>query len=515
MVKETKIGLALIGGLLVTFAGILGHRLTSDEDPQAALLEQAEGLLDDAQQQAQDALGGVVGAAQDALEQAPTVIAAHSGDDSAEEFASDEPQLDDPHQGFLPPSSAAGDRYATHNQEETLEPEPAPEDDEPAEFVDDDVPPANDPFSHQARAPTLTNEDPEEGADNDDLGTHHVALANDDQEQQPLPAADDEPEPTEPETGEPYVSDNPLYDAQGSVEPAAGAASGDRYAQRPGANQGAPVPADNPYAPDPADDRYASSQPGERYATSPEGEDRYAPGPVEPGPEDDSFAGDRYATDDQEPGDYGAQPLPADDRYADEPSDQERYAAEPSDTGERYPARPAVQPPAQPSVQEPEYEPAPAPRPARQRNGYIVQQGENYWQISEKLYGTGFYAGALEEHNRSRIPDDSYLQAGDEISAPPASVLEQTYPHLCPRQRGGAAAIARGDPPPVRTDRQGRRVYIVQEGDTLFDIARHQLGRAGLWVQIYDLNRQRLGDDVDRLEPGTELVLPPPRSARR
>ena len=46
------------------------------------------------------------------------------------------------------------------------------------------------------------------------------------------------------------------------------------------------------------------------------------------------------------------------------------------------------------------------------------------------------------------------------------------------------------------------------EGDTLFDIARYELGKASRWVEIYEMNREALGKDVDYLIPGTELVLP-------
>jgi nucleoid-associated protein YgaU len=56
--------------------------------------------------------------------------------------------------------------------------------------------------------------------------------------------------------------------------------------------------------------------------------------------------------------------------------------------------------------------------------------------------------------------------------------------------------------------RMGATVYVVEQGDSLFDIARHQLGKASRWVEIYDLNREALGDDFDYLRPGTELVMP-------
>jgi nucleoid-associated protein YgaU len=49
---------------------------------------------------------------------------------------------------------------------------------------------------------------------------------------------------------------------------------------------------------------------------------------------------------------------------------------------------------------------------------------------------------------------------------------------------------------------------VVEEGDTLFDIARYELGKASRWSEIYDLNRQALGEDMDYLRPGTQLILP-------
>jgi nucleoid-associated protein YgaU len=55
---------------------------------------------------------------------------------------------------------------------------------------------------------------------------------------------------------------------------------------------------------------------------------------------------------------------------------------------------------------------------------------------------------------------------------------------------------------------RGGRIYVVEEGDTLFDIARYELGKASRWAEIYDLNRHQLGSDYNYIAPGTKLVLP-------
>jgi hypothetical protein len=140
---------------------------------------------------------------------------------------------------------------------------------------------------------------------------------------------------------------------------------------------------------------------------------------------------------------------------------------------------------------------------------YRVLPNESYWVISQKTYGTGGYFKALAEHNRDRYPRPDQIQVGDIVSVPSAATLAQAYPDLCPRprQRPPGDGIMRN-----ASSREhlaaGGRAYKVREGDTLFDIARHELGKASRWAEIYELNRHHLGDDFDYLAPGTELILP-------
>lgn len=145
---------------------------------------------------------------------------------------------------------------------------------------------------------------------------------------------------------------------------------------------------------------------------------------------------------------------------------------------------------------------------------YTVQPNDNLWVISEKVYGTGGYFKALYEHNRSRLPRSDRLVAGTTIAVPPVATLEQNYPALCPRQRKSALVKPRTMPASTRGRRAaGGNVYVVEEGDTLFDIARYELGKASRWAEIYELNRELLGEDFDYLTPGTELSMPPRASS--
>jgi nucleoid-associated protein YgaU len=146
-------------------------------------------------------------------------------------------------------------------------------------------------------------------------------------------------------------------------------------------------------------------------------------------------------------------------------------------------------------------------RVAVENGKYTVGPNDNYWIIAEKIYGNGAYFKALHEHNRARHPRSEKLQVGDVIDAPSVAALTDRYPDLCPRPRKVPNARQTLQPAGTR-HHAGERVYVVGEGDTLFDIARHELGKATRWTEIYDLNRDVLGEDFDYLRPGTELALP-------
>lgn len=149
-------------------------------------------------------------------------------------------------------------------------------------------------------------------------------------------------------------------------------------------------------------------------------------------------------------------------------------------------------------------EPEPLPRHGEQ---YVVQPNDSYWVIAKRLYGNGGYFKALYEYNKHLYPYPDRLRVGDKLLAPEVAMLEEKYSDLCPERRHHStrhahqASLSRGAIP-------GGRTYKVQKGDTLFDIARYELGKGSRWVEIYDLNRGVLGDDFDLLPPGTELMLP-------
>jgi len=155
-----------------------------------------------------------------------------------------------------------------------------------------------------------------------------------------------------------------------------------------------------------------------------------------------------------------------------------------------------------------------AERPAdrREDGAYEVQPNDSFWTISEKLYGTGAYFRALAEHNRGKVADQNRLQVGQVIEAPDVAELEEQYPAYCPRPEH--RYVARHQPASVpAAGHASDATYTVVEGDTLYRIARYELGDASRWYDIYKLNREVIGESFNHLRPGTRLLLPEEQDA--
>jgi nucleoid-associated protein YgaU len=156
------------------------------------------------------------------------------------------------------------------------------------------------------------------------------------------------------------------------------------------------------------------------------------------------------------------------------------------------------------------------PSSGRRDDGtYKVRPNDNFWTISERLYGTGAYFKALAEMNRDRSSRDDHLRVGTVLQAPTVDELEKNYPDLCPKANHRRQAGALRTVSVSTMQGMGRRIYTVEQGDTLMDIARRQLGKASRWAEILELNRDKLGEDHDYLLPGMQLALPEPSAGPR
>ena len=52
------------------------------------------------------------------------------------------------------------------------------------------------------------------------------------------------------------------------------------------------------------------------------------------------------------------------------------------------------------------------------------------------------------------------------------------------------------------------KTYVVKSGDSLSKIAKDALGDAKRWPEIYELNKELIGDNPNIIHPGQKLSLP-------
>lgn len=118
----------------------------------------------------------------------------------------------------------------------------------------------------------------------------------------------------------------------------------------------------------------------------------------------------------------------------------------------------------------------------------LVEEGEGFWLVAQRVYGDGRFFDALYQANRKRVKSFNEVPAGTEILTPSIDELRSRWSFLCPRE-----------------------VIKTSGGETLFDVASEQLGQASRYVEILKLNRSRLPKNITQTTPlkaGISLELP-------
>ena len=148
-------------------------------------------------------------------------------------------------------------------------------------------------------------------------------------------------------------------------------------------------------------------------------------------------------------------------------------------------------------------EPAPSPTISDKRIQPL--KDDSFWTIASREYGNGKLFRQLAAYNRCiensdimprtvLIPDLKKLQSVKVIISSDNSNLETEQP--------------------IKTTNAGSQQeskYVVKKEDTLFDVAKQELGQAVRFVEIIRLNQEVLPTNVNgetELQAGTELVLP-------
>ncbi|MEM1167407.1 MAG: LysM peptidoglycan-binding domain-containing protein [Planctomycetota bacterium] len=139
------------------------------------------------------------------------------------------------------------------------------------------------------------------------------------------------------------------------------------------------------------------------------------------------------------------------------------------------------------------------PNDANHLRRHYVRPGETLWSITELYYGDPTLHRSLARFNRDRMTPSGQIRRGATLLIPTRERLfgaHDTPPSQPVRTSAPARPVDRG---PAR--------YVVKRGDTLSEIAAAQLGSAGRWREILDLNSDQL-DEPEDLWVGMALRLP-------
>lgn len=120
---------------------------------------------------------------------------------------------------------------------------------------------------------------------------------------------------------------------------------------------------------------------------------------------------------------------------------------------------------------------------------YVVEEGDDLWNIAEKFYGSGFNAYDISVANK--IADSSNLEVG----------IKLVIPQVTPRQPtvGEISTVSSSQVTYVENK------YIVQPGDSLSIIAQKVYGDIFSWPKIMNANNLLTPDSI---ESGMVLVIP-------
>jgi nucleoid-associated protein YgaU len=156
-----------------------------------------------------------------------------------------------------------------------------------------------------------------------------------------------------------------------------------------------------------------------------------------------------------------------------------------------------VAPPPAPATRTPKPAAAAAAHPLPSHETYVVRDNDSLWSIARKVYGNGAEWTKIVAANPGLTPQKLYV--GMKLRLPDPAIVGS---HGGAHAAATAAAAAR----PAATHLRPRSV-TVQEGDTLYNIARKVYGDGEKWDVIYNANKDKL-NNPDELPAGTQLTIP-------
>ena len=121
---------------------------------------------------------------------------------------------------------------------------------------------------------------------------------------------------------------------------------------------------------------------------------------------------------------------------------------------------------------------------------YLVKEGDDLWNISEKIYGSGYNWVDLASANKMVNPELLYV--GTKLTVPDVKpkIVKNTIDPVINSQNTNAISGS---------------TYTVQEGDSLWEISIRAYGNGYKWVEIANVNKLT---NPDVIYPGNALRLP-------
>lgn len=120
---------------------------------------------------------------------------------------------------------------------------------------------------------------------------------------------------------------------------------------------------------------------------------------------------------------------------------------------------------------------------AKQKLEYVVKAHQTLSDVAEEVFGDRNAWRKLYEANKDRLSDPNHVRAGMKL------VYEKLNGSQQAPARTAARAPRRVTSVPASARRTADRNYTVRKGETLYRIAKAQLGSGGRWKEIAELNR--------------------------
>jgi nucleoid-associated protein YgaU len=135
------------------------------------------------------------------------------------------------------------------------------------------------------------------------------------------------------------------------------------------------------------------------------------------------------------------------------------------------------------------------PRTTPGERKHLVQPGESFALIAQKYFGSQKYMWYVIQAN-PQVKDPSKLSVGQTLRippAPPSTASPSQQPRATGREKRAVA----------------QRTYVVEAGDSFYDIAQRLMGDGTRWPELYELNKDQVGLDPSDLRVGQVLKIPP------